>query len=206
MTGKIQDQISAFNDDELSQDECEFLVRRLERDPESREKVLRYAVIGAALRGELLGPDPDVLRNRLRQALDGVSLVPRRTIDSPGLAARMIRPALGAGIAASVAALGLLALNNLASIELRGGAPLVASQQIAAGDRITEAPSYVVPQESAVILGVAEPLIQQPILLTNYLVRHGEYAFGIGRTSIHSSVVSGQDTWRVTDDQAPVEE
>ncbi len=206
MTGKIQDQISAFNDDELSPDECEFLVRRLERDPESREKVLRYAVIGAALRGELLGPDPDVLRNRLRQALDAVSLVPRRTIDSPGLAARMIRPALGAGIAASVAALGLLALNNLASIELRGGAPLVASQQIAAGDRITEAPSYVVPQESAVILGVAEPLIQQPILLTNYLVRHGEYAFGIGRTSIHSSVVSGQDTWRVTDDQAPVEE
>jgi anti-sigma factor RsiW len=206
MTGKIQDQISAFNDDELSPDECEFLVRRLERDPESREKVLRYAVIGAALRGELLGPDPDVLRNRLRQALDGVSLVPRRTIDSPGLAARMIRPALGAGIAASVAALGLLALNNLASIELRGGAPLVASQQIAAGDRITEAPSYVVPQESAVILGVAEPLIQQPILLTNYLVRHVEYAFGIGRTSIHSSVVSGQDTWRVTDDQAPVEE
>jgi len=206
MTGKIQDQISAFNDDELSPDECEFLVRRLERDPESREKVLRYAVIGAALRGELLGPDPDVLRNRLRQALDGVSLVPRRTIDSPGLAARMIRPALGAGIAASVAALGLLALNNFASIELRGGAPLVASQQIAAGDRITEAPSYVVPQESAVILGVAEPLIQQPILLTNYLVRHGEYAFGIGRTSIHSSVVSGQDTWRVTDDQAPVEE
>jgi anti-sigma factor RsiW len=206
MTGKIQDQISAFNDDELSPDECEFLVRRLERDPESREKVLRYAVIGAALRGELLGPDPDILRNRLRQALDGVSLVPRRTIDSPGLAARMIRPALGAGIAASVAALGLLALNNLASIELRGGAPLVASQQIAAGDRITEAPSYVVPQESAVILGVAEPLIQQPILLTNYLVRHGEYAFGIGRTSIHSSVVSGQDTWRVTDDQAPVEE
>ena len=206
MTGKIQDEFSAFNDDELSPDECEFLVRRLERDPESREKVLRYAVIGAALRGELLGPDPDVLRNRLRQALDGVSLVPRRTIDSPGLVARMIRPALGAGIAASVAALGLLALNNLASIELRGGAPLVASQQIAAGDRITEAPSYVVPQESAVILGVAEPLIQQPILLTNYLVRHGEYAFGIGRTSIHSSVVSGQDTWRVTDDQAPVEE
>lgn len=206
MTGKIQDQISAFNDDELSQDECEFLVRRLERDPESREKVLRYAVIGAALRGELLGPDPDVLRNRLRQALDGVSLVPRRTIDSPGFAARMIRPALGAGIAASVAALGLLTLNNFASVELRGGAPLVAAQQTAAGDRTTQAPSYVVPQDSAVILGVAEPLIQQPILLTNYLVRHGEYAFGIGRTSIHSSVVSGQDTWRATDDQTPAEE
>jgi len=206
MTGKIQDQISAFNDDELSPDECEFLVRRLERDPESREKVLRYAVIGAALRGELLGPDPDVLRNRLRQALDGVSLVPRRTSDTPGFATRMIRPALGAGIAASVAALGLLVLNNLASIELRGGTPLVAAQQTAAGDRTTQAPSYVVPQESAVILGVAEPLIQQPILLTNYLVQHGEYAFGIGRTSIHSSVVSGQDTWRATDDQTPAEE
>ena len=63
MTGQIQEQISAFSDDELSPEECEFLVRRLERDSESREKVQSYAVIGAALRGELLGPDPDVLRN-----------------------------------------------------------------------------------------------------------------------------------------------
>jgi negative regulator of sigma E activity len=205
MTGKIQDQISAFNDDELSPDECEFLVRRLERDPESREKALRYAVIGAALRGDLLGPDPDVLRNRLRQALDGVSLVPRRTTGSPDLATRMIRPVLGAGIAATVAAVGLLALNNFASIDGRDAAPLLAAQQIAAGDRMGQAPSYVVPQDSAVTLGVAESVIQQPILLTNYLVRHGEYAVGLGRTSIHSSVVSGQDTWRVTD-QAPAEE
>jgi len=206
MTGIIQDQISAFNDDELSSDECEFLVRRLERDPESREKVLRYAVIGAALRGELLGPDPDVLRNRLRQALDGVSLVPRREIDSPGLAARMLRPVLGAGIAASVAAVGLLALSDLASVEMGAGELFVAAQQTTIGDQNRQAPSYVVPQDSAVSLGVAEPLIQHPIRLTNYLVRHGEYALGIGRTSIHSSVISGQDTWRVTDDQAPAEE
>ena len=54
MSGKIEDQISAFTDDELSAEECEFLVRRLERDPESREKVLRYAAIGSAIRGDML--------------------------------------------------------------------------------------------------------------------------------------------------------
>jgi anti-sigma factor RsiW len=121
MAEKIQDQISAFTDDELTPEECEFLVRRLERDPESREKVLRYSVIGAALRGELVGPDPDVLRNRLRQTFEGVSLAARTVTDAPGWATRMTRPLLGAGIAAGVAALGLLALNYAAQMSPGGG-------------------------------------------------------------------------------------
>ena len=56
MTEPAQDQISAFADDELSAEECEFLVRRMERDPEFRQKALSYATIGAALRGEILDP------------------------------------------------------------------------------------------------------------------------------------------------------
>jgi len=205
MTGQIQDQISAFADDELSSDECEFLVRRLERDPESREKVLRYAVIGAAIRGELLGSEPDVLRDRLRLTLEGVSVAEKTTADSPGWAARIIRPVLAVGIAASVAALGLLALNNIAQRGESDGTPVMAGQQSIAGDQNSQALSYVVPQDSGVALGVAEQIIQPPILLTNYLVQHGEYAFGIGRRSIDSDVVSGQDAWRVAD-TVPAEE
>ena len=205
MADQIQDQISAFTDDELTPEECEFLVRRLERDPESRDKVLRYAVIGAALRGELVGPEPDVLRNRLRQTLEGVSLAARTATDSPGWATRVIRPVLGTGIAAGVAALGLLALNNTAQISPGDGAPVIVAQQATAGDPNSPALSYVVPQADSTALGVAEQVIQSPILLTNYLVRHGEYTFGIGRRSIHSNVVSGQDIWRVADER-PAEE
>jgi anti-sigma factor RsiW len=199
MAEQIQDQISAFTDDELTPEECEFLVRRLERDPESRDKVLRYAAIGAALRGELLGPDPDVLRNRVRQILEGVSLAARTATDSPGWATRMIRPVLGTGIAAGVAALGLLALNNATQISPGGGAPVIVAQQATVGEPISQALSYVVPQDDGTALGVAEQIVQPQILLTNYLVRHGEYTIGIGRRSIHSNVVSGQDTWRVAD-------
>ena len=205
MTDEIRDQISAFADDELSQDECEFLVRRLQRDPESCGKVLRYAVIGAALRGDLLGPDPDVLRNRLQQSLDGVGLVPRATYDPPSRMVRLLRPALGAGIAASVAALGLLALNGLAPNGPADGGALLAAQQVTVDDQSAQAMSYVVPQSTDFTQGVAEPVIQQPIRLTNYLVRHGEYAIGIDSRSIRSNVVSGQDTWRVAD-QAPAGE
>lgn len=205
MAEQIQDQISAFTDDELTPEECEFLVRRLERDPESREKVLRYAVIGAALRGELVGPDPDVLRSRLRQTLEGVSLAERTVTESPGLATRVIRPVLGAGIAAGVAALGLLALNNASQMSPGDGAPVVVAEQATAGDPNNQAPSYIVPQDDTTALGVAEQIIQPPILLTNYLVRHGEYTFGIGRQSIHSNVVSGQEFRRVAD-ELPAEE
>ena len=53
MTESIQDQVSAFIDDELSAEECAFFVRRLERDPEARRQLIRYTTMGAVLRGEL---------------------------------------------------------------------------------------------------------------------------------------------------------
>jgi hypothetical protein len=109
------------------------------------------------------------------------------------------------GIAASAAVLGLLALNYYGSTGSVENGPIMAAQQIAAHDQDGQALSYVVPQDTDATWGVSDPIIQQPIRLTNYLVRHGEYAIGIGRTSIHSSVVSGQDTWRVAD-QASSEE
>jgi sigma-E factor negative regulatory protein RseA len=201
MTGQINDQISAFADDELSPDECEFLVRRLEKDPECREKVLRYSVIGASLRGEILAPHPDVLRERLKRSFDGASLVARAPTSAPKWTSRLLKPVAGAAIAAGVAGAALLVLSNSDQLNIADGtAPLVA-QQTTIGDANNTVPSYIVPQNPENGLGVPEPIIQSPIRLTNYLVRHGEYAFGIGRTSIHSSVVSGQDTWRVAEDE-----
>jgi negative regulator of sigma E activity len=205
MTEQTNDQISAFADDELSPEECEFLVRRLERDPESREKALRYSVIGASLRGEILAPHPDVLRERLSQTFDGVSLVARVPTSAPTWASKLLRPVAGAAIAVGVAAAALLVLNNSGQLDSTdSNAPLIA-QQTAIGEVNNTIPSYIVPQNPENRLGVPERMIQSPIRLTNYLVRHGEYAFGIGRTSIHSSVVSGQDTWRVAEDELAAE-
>jgi sigma-E factor negative regulatory protein RseA len=182
MTDQINDQISAFIDNELSAEESALLVRRFERDPEARARVMRYTLIGAALRGELLEPHPSVLRQRVTAALSGTT---------PGLARarspwaqRLARPALGVGIAAAVA---FVAIGTLRTLNQASPAPGVGSAAavtpLQARDA-AEAPSYVVPGETAEALAVTPP-----IRLTNYLMHHGEYASGLTRTMVNSNVV-----------------
>ncbi len=186
MTEEINDQISAFVDDELSEEEAAFLVRRFEHDPEARGRVMRYTVIGAALRSELLQPDPAILRRRIAGAMSGTPLPAARVVGARW-PARFARPLLGVSIAASVALgaiVGLRALN-----EVRDGAgPGVAVTQGAIQAREVAAPSYVVPQEIS-----APNAATPPHRLTNYLVRHGEYASGLNRTSVHSNVVGAAE-------------
>jgi sigma-E factor negative regulatory protein RseA len=187
MTEQINDQISAFIDDELSADESAMLVRRFERDPEARGRALRYTLIGDALRGQLLEPNPSILRRRVAASLSGAQAA------SPAKAAagwplRFARPALGFGIAAAVAivAIGVLRVVNdtqVAPVPVAATVETAQPLQVRAiGD---EAPSYVVPQEAP-----EGRAVTPPIRLTNYLMRHGEYASGLSRTSVHSNVVS----------------
>jgi sigma-E factor negative regulatory protein RseA len=178
MTEQINDQISAFIDDELSAEESALLVRRFERDPNARTQALRYTMIGAALRGEVLAPHSSLLRRRIAAALDGAVPVERR---APHWSARYARPLLGFGIAAAVAvaAIGTLRLVNEGAVAPGGaaGGAVQASEQVVA-------PSYVVPQDAT----PAGP-VTSPIRLTNYLIHHSEYASGLGRASVSSNVV-----------------
>ena len=186
MTDQINDQISAFIDNELSADESALLVRRFERDGDARARAMRYTLIGASLRGELLEPHPSVLRQRISSALSGTTapVAPRareRWTD------RWARPMLGVGIAATVAvvAIGTLRSLNEASITplpttAVGAFPLQVSDSVRA-----PAPSYVVPQGTDLSRTVA------PIRLTNYLIHHGEFASGLTRTSVNSNVLGG---------------
>lgn len=183
MTDQINDQISAFIDNELSADEGALLVRRFERDDDARARAMRYTLIGASLRGELLEPHPSVLRQRLAAALSGAApSVPKargRWTD------RLARPLLGVGIAATVAAVAIGTLRSLNEMPLAPassaaipviGTPLQARDAAAA-------PSYVVPQETD------ESRVSGSIRLTNYLMHHGVYASGLTRTSVNSNVV-----------------
>jgi len=179
MTEQINDQISAFIDDELSAEESGLLVRRFERDPNARAQALRYTMIGAALRGEVLEPHSSVLRRRIAAALDGA--VPTTERRAPHWSARYARPLLGFGIAAAVAvaAIGTLRLVNEAGVAPNGAA----GGTILARDEVV-APSYVVPQDAT----PSSP-VTSPIRLTNYLIHHSEYASGLGRASVSSNVV-----------------
>jgi anti-sigma factor RsiW len=198
MSEQIQEHVSAFTDDELSAEQCQFLVRRLERDKESRAKALRYAMIGAAMRGELLAPEPDVLRRRLHQELAGITPPAPQSAARRNRMHRWLRPALGAGIAASVAAISLLALNGISRVAPQADGLLIAGQGLSGGEIQADAPSYVVPREVTGSFAPADPAVAPSVLLTNYLVQHGEYASGIGRTSIHSNVINTQGAWVVS--------
>jgi len=196
MTEQIQEQVSAFADDELSAQECEFLVRRMERDPAFRQKALSYVTIGAALRGDMLNPDPDILRRRVQTELGGVPAPTRAEHPRPVLPSRFARPAIGFGVAAAVAAVALLALGSLTQ-------PTTPSRSsgLLAGDvstvPVAERSSYVVPQPVSVSDQPTHQPLAVPIRLTNYLVTHGEYVPGLGRTSIHTNVVGNQGTFVV---------
>src|SRR5258708_20115868 len=52
MNEGLDSQLSAMFDDELANAECELLARRLSRDEHLKARWGRYAVIGAAIRGE----------------------------------------------------------------------------------------------------------------------------------------------------------
>jgi negative regulator of sigma E activity len=181
MTDQINDQISAFIDNELSADESALLVRRFERDSEARARALRYTLIGASLRGELLEPHPSVLRRRVAAALSG-GTVPSAAKARQRWPDRFARPLLGVGIAAAVAVVAIGALRSLNETAFAPGsvAPLAATPARDAAS----APSYVVPPQ---VTDQARPVAS--IRLTNYLMHHGEFASGLTRTSVNSNLV-----------------
>lgn len=52
MSEHIRERLSEFVDDEMSIEECDFFVRRLQLDEDARARFFRYHLIGTALRGE----------------------------------------------------------------------------------------------------------------------------------------------------------
>ena len=190
MSEQIHDQVSAFLDDELSGEECAFLVRRLERDPKARNKFIRYSLIGSALRSELVQPDPGILSRRIGEALDGAPAPARAPAAAAAVGAtspppKWINPAFGVGIAATVAIAALFTVRTLNDIN--DGPAAVTAGPLQAES--VEVPTYVVPAEALQSSAVAAP----PVRLTNYLMHHGEYASRLSRTSVHSNVVGTAD-------------
>jgi sigma-E factor negative regulatory protein RseA len=181
MTDQINDQISAFIDNELSADESALLVRRFERDPDARARAMRYTLIGASLRGELLEPHPSVLRQRVAAVLSG-ALPSQPKPREQRWVERLAQPLLGVAIAATVAVVAISVLRsfNEPSLVPGGMAPVAATLQV---DDTAAAPSYVVPKDTD------QSRTPATIRLTNYLMHHGEFASGLTRTSVNSNVV-----------------
>jgi sigma-E factor negative regulatory protein RseA len=175
MSEQIREQVSAFLDGELPNSETELLLKRLTRDAELRESFGRYALIGEALRGTSAANLTTGFAARVNHAIDGEPAVPHAPVAGSG-ERRWWRPLAGVGVAASVAAVAIVALQQRAiSPTLRSGAPAVAQNAAAAHEPI----SYTVPASS----GAPRSSVAQA-RLTNYVFAHSRYSSGLGQRGV----------------------
>jgi sigma-E factor negative regulatory protein RseA len=182
MTDQINEQISRFIDDEMSVEESEFFLRRLERDDDARAQYKRYQLIGAAVRGEYLHSDAAEIGRRLGRTLDDHQISPRRRPTG------WIRFASGAGIAASVALVAVLGLKTI-----NPGPQSTDAEFAAIGDSaFAGQPSYVVPASTP----DPQQFIRVPAQVTGiqFLMHHAGYTSGVSRTIMQSSMIAARES------------
>src|SRR3974390_2442840 len=180
MSEQIREQVSAFLDGELPNSETELLLKRLTRDPELRESFGRFALIGEAVRGANSGALSRSFASRVNHAIDGEPAV--QTPLPSARAKRWWRPLAGVAVAAGVATVAIVALQQRAiapGLRVAASAapqvrqnltaqssPAAARSSAAVGTAATvrEALSYTVPASSP------EPAAAMaPARLTNYM-------------------------------------
>jgi sigma-E factor negative regulatory protein RseA len=186
MSEQIREQVSAFLDGELPNSETELLLKRLTRDAELRESFGRYCLIGEASRGAAHAHLTRGLTTRINRAIDGEPR-PASAGAVSARAPRWWRPIAGAAVAAGVAAVAVVALQQRAvAPTLRAAGPLVAQGVVAA--RSKEALSYTVPA------AVSEaPAALPAARLTNYVFAHSKYSSMLGQSNVLSGLLSAAD-------------
>jgi sigma-E factor negative regulatory protein RseA len=200
MSEQIREQVSAFLDGELPSSETELLLKRLTRDAELRESFGRFALIGESLRGASRVPLSRNFAVRVNSAIDGEPAAASSAAlhSSP---ARWGRTFAGAAVAASVAVVAVVALQQRAIAPTLHGVSSVTAQNIAAAHP-KEALSYTVPAALPVAPGVL-PTAR----LTNYVFAHSKYSSGLGQSNVLSGLLADADEQETaTNDGAAVKD
>jgi len=178
--------MSAFLDDELADSEAELLLRRLPGDEELRRVARCYLLTGQALRGEnLAGID---LAGRVAAALDDETTY--AGVEAETARSRWLRPTAGVAVAATVAVVALMGLQNTGEVTgpetVTADTPAEAPSAVPL-DGAAEGYAYTVPADAQV---TARPLTAVPARLTNYMISHGERAGTLTRSGMHSRIVT----------------
>jgi sigma-E factor negative regulatory protein RseA len=185
MSEQIREQISAFLDGELPNSESELLLKRLTRDAELRESFGRYALIGEALRGSARAPLTRGFAGRVNRAIDGERAA-AGVQAAHGGRSRWWRPVAGAAVAAGVAAVAVLALQQRTDVPaMRAASPVTVQNPPAAAK---EAISYTVP--AALPEG---PAVLPAARLTNYVFAHSQYSSVLGQRNVLSGLLADAD-------------
>jgi negative regulator of sigma E activity len=183
MSEQIREQVSAFLDGELPSSETELLLKRLTRDPELRQSFGRYALIGESLRGVGGASLSASFAARVNRTIDGEPAVPV----SPAAKSRPLhwwKPIASMAVAAGVAGVALVALQQRAVAPGVAAVPRMAIQN-ARLDTVPKEPlSYTVPAPAAA------PAMMASARLTNYVFAHSKYSVGLGQGNLLSTLLS----------------
>ncbi|MGD8378749.1 MAG: sigma-E factor negative regulatory protein [Gammaproteobacteria bacterium] len=178
MTDKVREQISALLDDELPEAEAELLFQRLSGDATLRRAWGDYCLTGEVLRGNHGDVPAHSLADRVMDAieLEVLEEAPRRRARAR---AAWLKPVAGLAVAASVAMVAVLALQQ--DHHVAGG-----QQALTAG---VTTPPTLNPTEAAIPVSYTtrpgvrwdhgERAVQNH--LNSYLVNHNEYTAAMRR-------------------------
>jgi sigma-E factor negative regulatory protein RseA len=186
----IDEQLSAWLDDELPAAELELLAVRLNASPELRARVARYSLVGSTLRGSQPGgPSAGLaalqISARVSSALDEISVPAVAPIRRP--AARLVPYAAAAGVA--LVAVALVPLLRPVTGPVAGPASSMAAQT-----GILPATLSPVRAHSLVAdrMGPTGQSSLSPRRLTSYLVYHGEYSGMLSAKLTDSHIVNNR--------------
>jgi sigma-E factor negative regulatory protein RseA len=193
MSEQIREQISAFLDGELPGAESELLLKRMLRDSALRDSFGRYALIGEAMRGMKHVPLRGNITGAINGAIDGDSARP--AVGVPARAAqRWWRTLGGAAVAASVAVVGVVALQMrtpapplTASISTPRP-PLVAAVATPAALKTRDAIGDVSPNPKG-----GAPNALPGVRLTNYVFAHSQYPSLLGQRDVMTDLIVDVD-------------
>jgi len=117
MNEAIKMQLSAFVDGELPENEMELLLRRLSQDAGLRQQVAAYLAIGRAMRGDKQIGGVNELRDRVANEL-GEKPMQDGHVDGAASKNRLLRPLSGIAIAATVALVAILGLQQVTDVNV----------------------------------------------------------------------------------------
>jgi sigma-E factor negative regulatory protein RseA len=167
MNEGIKMQISAFVDGELPEAEAQLLLRRLSQDIELRQQAAEYFAIGRAMRGQGSVAEIGDLRGRIAAAIDD-RLIAEEFSEIERVGPRYTRPLAGIAIAATVAFVAILGLQQISTVP--GTSVDAAAPAIAQG---ADDESYTVPK-------------------IDYFQRHSEFSSEVGNNNFDFRRVSAE--------------
>lgn len=199
MTQLIEEQLSAFMDDELPAEELELLLARLDRDPAARGQLGRYAMVGECIRGGSGDIGALGLGERVRAAIAADTSQSAPASRPSAQSSTINRGWVAAGLAAS-AAIVTLFVGGPANWGRDGADRVVASTPVAL-PALDEPLDDIHPSVNRRL----DP--RAAARLTGYLVAHGQYTNQLARNNFDSHVVSARAeraSWRQPRDATDV--